>query len=71
MTLKIVVFHFQTTLSFAFKRKKSYHYCMSTQIKTAKKPKDSDDQMSYLEKKYGKEPLITAKELKETRWSWH
>jgi len=44
---------------------------MSTQIKTAKKPKDSDDQMSYLEKKYGKEPLITAKELKETRWSWH
>ena len=29
---------------------------------------NSDD---YLERKYGKEPKISSKELKQHRWNWH
>ncbi len=25
----------------------------------------------YLEKKYGKEPRVSAEELNKIRWSWH
>ncbi|MHA1994623.1 MAG: hypothetical protein ACW97Z_08795 [Candidatus Hodarchaeales archaeon] len=26
---------------------------------------------NYLERKYGKEPKISSKELKQLRWNWH
>ena len=29
------------------------------------------EKMTYLEKKYGKEPKITPKELKDMQWNWH
>ena len=29
------------------------------------------EEQDYLEKKYGKEPRVTAEELEKMRWSWH
>jgi hypothetical protein len=31
----------------------------------------SDEDLTYLERKYGKEPKISAKELARIRWNWH
>jgi hypothetical protein len=33
--------------------------------------KSSDEDLTYLERKYGKEPKISAKELAQMRWNWH
>jgi len=33
--------------------------------------KSFPEKMTYLEKKYGKEPKITTQELKNMQWNWH
>lgn len=33
--------------------------------------KSSDEDITYLERKYGKEPKISAKEFAQIRWNWH
>jgi hypothetical protein len=43
----------------------------STSIKPKKITKEKINSSDYLEKKYGKEPRISEKELKEHRWNWH
>ncbi|UCG00709.1 MAG: hypothetical protein JSW11_13950 [Candidatus Heimdallarchaeota archaeon] len=46
---------------------------MSSQSPSSKNQpkKSSDEDFTYLERKYGKEPKISAKELAQTRWNWH
>ena len=68
---KILNSHFQITLSYPFKRETINKSYMSLQTNIKKEHKNIEDALSYLEKKYGKEPLISVKELKETRWNWH
>ena len=37
-----------------------------------RKDKNSEKEVKdYLERKYGKEPRVTAEELDKIRWSWH
>ena len=31
----------------------------------------SNEEANYLERKYGKEPKITAEEYIQIRWNWH
>jgi hypothetical protein len=33
--------------------------------------KSSEEDLNYLERKYGKEPKISAKEYAQMRWNWH
>lgn len=33
--------------------------------------KSSSEDLTYLERKYGREPKISAKELAQIRWKWH
>ena len=33
--------------------------------------KSSEEDFNYLERKYGKEPRISAKEYARIRWNWH
>jgi hypothetical protein len=33
--------------------------------------KSSEEDFTYLERKYGKEPKISAEDLAKTRWNWH
>jgi hypothetical protein len=43
----------------------------ATSIKSKKPSKEKIDSSDYLEQKYGKEPPISEKELKQHRWNWH
>ncbi|MHA2040175.1 MAG: hypothetical protein ACW98X_27560 [Promethearchaeota archaeon] len=42
-----------------------------TTIKDKQLIKSEKEETHYLEKKYGKEPRVTAEELDKIRWSWH
>lgn len=47
--------------------------CMSS-TKTPQKnssKKSSTEELSYLEKKFGREPKISPEELAQMRWNWH
>ncbi|MFX1517918.1 MAG: hypothetical protein ACFFC6_16575 [Promethearchaeota archaeon] len=37
----------------------------------AKSEKPSEKQDNYFERKYGKEPKITAEKYAQNRWNWH
>ena len=43
----------------------------ATSTKPEKVSKKKIDSCDYLEQKYGKEPRISEKELKQHRWNWH
>lgn len=51
----------------------NYSSCMSPSNSTSKnqKEKSSEEDFNYLERKYGKEPKISAKEYSQMRWNWH
>ena len=46
-------------------------WCYKTTKEELDKISSNEDKQDYLEKKYGKEPIITKDELDKTRWSWH
>lgn len=66
--------HFHSTLSLLNLKASFNDYCyMSPSNPSSKSQSDksSKEDFNYLERKYGKEPKISAKEYAQTRWNWH
>ena len=66
--------HFYSTLSLLYLRSfLNDIYCMSPSNPDSKPDSEnsSNEEANYLERKYGKEPKITAEEYTRIRWNWH